>query len=98
MANDEEHVEAILKATEGQPKNTSPALSEWGHSNEQLATIADRLEVLTAVLVSANGGNFGKVSSSPRPETSFDVVRDRLRKQKHRQIVDRVLRRGATVE
>lgn len=93
VANDEEHVDAILAAQEGQDvKPMGPPLAEWGTQNDQLARLEDGINALIAVMVKANGGNPGKVKPARRPDTAFDSVRQRRAEDRHRKTVARVLR------
>lgn len=94
VASDPEHVEAIVKATEGQPTKYHPPLAEWKTENEQLASIADLLQTNIAVLVAANGGKPQKTMPMPRPKTEFDAARERQKLSNHRKLVARVMRAG----
>lgn len=99
VANDEEHVELILAAQEGQPdKKSGPPLAEWGSQNEQLASIYDALMSLVAITVKANGGNPGKTSPYMRPPTAFDDVRQEMRERSHRKVLSRVRIANGKVE
>jgi len=93
VANDEEHVKAIIEATEGQPKKSyTPPLSEWTPLNEQIATLTDTVEGLLAVTTKANGGNPGKLKPQPRPATKFADVRQAMLENRHRKLVERLMR------
>lgn len=95
VASDPEHVEAIIKATEGQQQTSyHPPLAEWRTENEQLATVADLLQNVIAAIVATNGGKPPKVKPMPRPKTEFDAARERSKLSNHRKLVARVLRAG----
>ncbi len=93
VANDPEHVEAILEATGGQQPEYHPPLAEWAVENDQLATLNDKIDVLIAVLVKANGGNPGKTKPMPRPETAFAEARMKRAKSAHKKLVARVIKK-----
>lgn len=92
VANDPEHVEAILTATGSQPEQDeyAPPLEGWEVMNDQLATLIDLTETQIAVTVKANGGKPGKIKPSARPRTAFNDVRAKMRVEKHRKLVARV--------
>lgn len=96
VANDPEHVEAILEATKNEtPQEASPPLSTWTADSELLAQIKDTLEVTLAVLVRANGGPSRKVKPTKRPRTAFADAAERRTLSQHRRVVDRVKQAGA---
>src|SRR5690606_2622006 len=98
VAQDPEHVEAILEATGGQQSEYAPPLVGWSTANDQLATVIDELQVLIATLVAANGGSPGKVKPAPRPKTGFQDARAKMAKSKHKALVARVMRKRAPVD
>lgn len=94
VANDPEHVEAIVKATEGQQTKYNPPLAEWKIENEQLATANDLLQNVIAAIVASSGAKPPKITSMPRPKTEFDAARERVKLSNHRKLVARVMRAG----
>jgi hypothetical protein len=94
VANDPEHVQAIIDATEDQHTPYHPPLSEWTADSELLATIADLLQNLIGVQVARAGGKPPKIQPMPRPRTEFDAARERKKLSNHRKLVARVLRSG----
>jgi hypothetical protein len=95
VANDPEHVEAIVAATEGKQTPYHPPLAEWKTENEQLATANDLLQNVIAAIVASNGATPPKIKPMPRPKTEFDAARERAKLSNHRKLVARVLRAGA---
>jgi hypothetical protein len=93
VANDPEHVEAILEATGGQQPEYHPPLAEWRTENDQLASAVEKLDTLIAVMVKANGGNPGKQKPMPRPQTAFAEARLKRAKSQHKKLVARVIRK-----
>lgn len=81
----------ILSATEGQPSQSGPPLSEWDHSNEQLAQVVDSLNGVAQILIAVNGQKAPKTKPSARPTTAFDNVRQRMIEERHKRTVARVL-------
>lgn len=95
VANDDEHVELILKAQEaqgGQPEaeQTGPPLSEWTATVDSLAQVRDLLSQILTVSIAAAGGKPEKARSAPRPATKFDTVRARKLKAKQDRILSMV--------
>lgn len=91
VANDEEHVEAILAAQEGQPETEfAPPLSEWDTKAALLAEIVDELRVLRGVSIAAAGGKPGKMKPTSRPTTAHAAVKQRKLETSHRKVLDRV--------
>lgn len=96
VANDPEHVEAILEATKNDPqKEVSPPLSTWTTDTDFLAQIKDTLEVTLAVLVRANGGSSRKVKPVKRPQTAFADAAEKRTVSQHRKVVERVKSAGS---
>lgn len=93
VANDPEHVEAILEATGGEQPEYHPPLAEWNTDNDQLAAVADKLDTVIAVLVASNGGKPGKQKPMPRPQTGFAEARLKRAKSQHKKLVARVIRK-----
>lgn len=98
VANNPEHVEQIVAATGGQQSEYSPPLSEWHIENDQLATVADKLDILIGTLIAVNGGKPGKTQPSPRPKTAFKDARMKIRKAQHKRLVARMLPHKAQVD
>ena len=99
VANDPEHVEAIIKATEGQPREPyHPPLAGWGTEHEMLASIADKVDHLAAVMIAANGATPPKPILMPRPKTEFGAVEERRKLEAHNALVERMLRPRAPVD
>jgi hypothetical protein len=99
VSDDEEHVRMILEAQEGQPKKTvAPPSSEWGSLEEGIAGANDRLDVIAAVLVAANGGKPPKSKPYQRPVSKFEEVRQAMTEEQAKSVTARVLRRRARVE
>jgi len=98
VANDPEHVAAILEATGDQPAETSPDMAEWTAQAELLAEIRDLTTTQIAVAVAATGGKPSAIPAARRPRTAFADVRDAQRAARHRSIVERVKPRPARVE
>lgn len=95
VANDPEHVEAIVKARSGDQQTAyHPPLAEWKTENEQLATIADELQSVIAAIIATNGATPPKLKPMPRPRSEFDAARERVKLSNHRKLVARVLRAG----
>lgn len=95
VANDPEHVQAIVEATEGQQTAYHPPMSEWHIENEQLATVADLLQNVIQAIVASNGAKPPKMKPMARPRSEFDAARERAKLSNHRKLVARVLRAGA---
>jgi hypothetical protein len=98
VANDPEHVEAIIKAQKGQREKYSPPLAEWGSEHEMLASISDGIGFLTAITVAANGGRPEKPHTTPRPKTAFGDIEQKIRMQEHESLVARVLKARPPVD
>jgi hypothetical protein len=98
-AQDEEHVELLVKATEGQPKKEyAPPGSQWDVRAELLAQAVDKLDQVITVLVAANGGKPGKPNMTPRPTTKFSSVEAKRLQSRHDALVRRVLPHKRKVE
>lgn len=98
VANDHEHVEAILEATDGQPQPYHPPLAEWDSAHEMLATIADRIDFVAAVTMAANGGTPPRPNLVARPKTAFGDVEQQRKVREHEKLVARVLSAKRPVE
>lgn len=96
MAQDEEHVEAVLEALDGRQPEQAPPLAEYGPEVARLDRIADLLKVIPQAIVASNGGKPHDVKPEPRPRTAFERVAERRRSAKHQQTVSRVLGARAT--
>ncbi len=98
LANDEDLARQVTERERGQPEQKRPSrrMSEWSPDVELLSVIANRLgDVVQAIVVSA-GGKPHKVPPMPHPVTAFDRVRRRRTVQRHRSLVDRVIRKPGT--
>jgi hypothetical protein len=91
VANDPEHVEAIVKATGGQQAPYHPPLAEWGTLHDMLAAVADKIEFLTAVTMAANGATPQKPKLQPRPKTAFGEIEEKIKLANHEALVARML-------
>lgn len=99
VANDDEHVEAILAATEGQPKReVAPPLAEWTQDAELLASIKDSIEVLISTTIATSGTKPPRVKPTKRPNTKYEDVRQRRMEERHQRTVARVMKRARQVE
>lgn len=98
VANDPEHVEAVIKAQGGQQQAYRPPLAEWDSAHEMLAMISDKLELLANITLRANGASPDKPSITPRPKTAFADVEQRIKVEKHEALVERILRAKRPVE
>lgn len=96
VANDEEHVELLLKATEGQPETgpVGPPMSEWTATVDKLAGVQDTLGQILSVSIAAAGGKPGKPQQALRPPTKFDSVRARKLEAKRRRVMEMVTIEG----
>src|SRR5690606_21904025 len=94
MAQDEEHVEAVLEALDGKEPDRAPPLAEYGPDVSRLDRIADLLKSINQTLVVVNGGKPTKIQPEPRPQTAFERMAEKRRSVRHQMTVNRVL--GAT--
>lgn len=91
VAGDEEWAERIVHHP---PAKAPPRqrLSEWSPEMERLTDVYDRLgELIRVVLATSTRKRPKKIPPAPRPTTALERVRNRMREQKHRSIVARVL-------
>lgn len=101
VAEDEDlarEVAADITSADDLPKpSKTPPMREWSPEVEALRDLQDVLDQTLRVLVKANGGKPGKHRPYPRPVTALSrairSARQKLRYERHRSLVDRVLRR-----
>lgn len=93
VANDDEHVRAVLKASEGQPSKPSISLAEWSVEAEILSDIFDSLGQNTNATLAAGGAkNLPKVRPRSRPETSYAAVKHELAQERFESIKAKIFR------
>ena len=101
VAEDEDlarQVAADITSVDDLPKpSQTPPMREWTPEVEALRDLYDVLDQTLRVLLKANGGKPAKHKPFPRPMTALAKairsVRQKLRYEQHRSLVDRVLRR-----
>ncbi len=74
-----------------EPKPPKRRMSEWSVEVELLSTAVDRLSELIQTIAATAGAKPSRIQPQPRPQTAAERVEARMRLQKHRSIVARVL-------
>lgn len=96
MADDEEHMEAVLRAQAKQSSSggsSGPSMAEWSQTNALLAKVLDAIRQNTAVTRAAAGDKKQpNLQPEPRPRTALDRVRDRLERERHQSLANILLR------
>lgn len=67
--------------------------SEFSPEVEALHAVIDRLGEVITGLVALGGGRPGPVPAMPRPQTAIDRVREQRRRERHYDLVSRIVRR-----
>jgi hypothetical protein len=92
VANDPEHVEAILKATGGQPgKAKGPSIADFTLESELLMEIFDAVQQNTNAVLAAGGAkNLPKLKPRRRPDTVHEDVSIRQAQSAHAKLVKKI--------
>jgi len=98
VANDEEHVKAIIEKQGDQPESKGPSLAEWNGQSEALAAVVDGLHMVVAAVIASQGGKPPTMKPYQRPTTAFEDMRQLVHEERHKSLAARVLRRSAQVE
>lgn len=90
---DEEHMEAIIRATKGESGSGAPSMAEFGQLESMMAVLIDSVNRLTATTTAiANPkGAKPRVQPYPRPETAADKIKNRILKENHESMVAMLL-------
>lgn len=96
LANDEEHLEAAIKAREKRAPNDSglggPSMADWSQPVAMMADLIDAVNRNTEVTRAAAGGKPSRVQPYPRPRTAAERVSNRVRQAEHEQMASVLLR------
>lgn len=94
VANDEDHVRAVIKATEGQPKTSSaPSLADYTLESELLMEVVDLLQSnIHAVLAGAGAKGLGKIKPRRRPETAYQDVQLQMAQESYEKVRAKIMR------
>lgn len=86
--NDEDFAEQVVSRGDDGPRGER--VSDWGPEREGLAQIADAVYSLQRTLIAVNGTKPPVQKPVPRPETVFQLVRERFAREEYESIQDRL--------
>lgn len=93
MVASEEFIEQVMPDDDKDSKDKGPRFSEFSAEVEALFVVADRLGDVCSGLVGLGGKKPKRVNPLPRPQTAYDRVKVRRRREQHNALVARVIRR-----
>lgn len=95
LSTDEEHMEAIIKASrDARAEPGRPSMSDWGQLESMIAVLIDAVNRNTEVTHAVGAGKKAKpmkIPNYPRPATAAEKVERKLQKAEHEQMVAMLL-------
>ena len=88
----DEDVAAVLLDREPDEDAPSVRWSEWSPERDALARIEDRLQEIARAVVMSAGGKPGRFRPSARPPSAMQRLRADRHRERHRQLVARMVR------
>lgn len=95
MATDEEMAEQVAAVDDGsEPASWSRAHRDYSAEVEMLTAVYDRLGELIRISAAVRGARAGKPAKpGPRPVYAIERVRKRRTRQRHEQLVNRLIKK-----
>lgn len=91
MTSDEEHMEALVRASKGKASGPgNPSMSDWGQLESMIAVLIDAVNRNTEVTHAVSTGKKAKplkLGNYPRPATAVEKIEKRIQKDEHEAMV-----------